>query len=203
MSGLTVFNPGNPEGKGVNGFLLDLQKSRPTGVVAKPRPQLLADMFTSMLVLSAAFKYRPVVGTANYLYWDNEEWSLSLVAPDEWSAAKRAAFAGSCVLHHDMTWTIAPSTLLSEDTPVADAMHRFHAAFVEMLDTDLSLEQILPFYVDKLPYYQRLYASALSRSVYSSVVLAEQTATSCRDWRNLASPAKNYLPGIATVSAEA
>lgn len=202
MSGLTVFNPGNPEGKGVNGFLLDLHKSRPTGVVAKPRPQLLADMFTSMLVLSAAFKYRPVVGTANYLYWENEEWSLSLVAPDEWSAAKRDAFAGTCVLHHDMTWSIAPSTRLSEDTPVADAMHRFHAAFVEMLDTDLSLEQILPFYVDKLPYYQRLYASALSRSVYSSVVLAEQTATSCRDWRILASPARSYLPGIAAVSAE-
>lgn len=202
MSGMTVFEPGNPEGKGVNGFLLDLQKSRPTGVVAKPRPQVLAEMFTSMLVLSAAFKYRPVVGTANYLYWENDEWSLSLVAPDEWSAAKRAAFAGTCVLHHDMTWTIAPSTRLAENNPVADAMRDFHAAFVEMLDTDLTLEQILPFYVDKLPYYQRLYASALSRSVYSSVVLGEQTATSCREWRILASPARNYLPGLDTVSAE-
>jgi hypothetical protein len=188
MSGITLFHPGNPEGKGANGFLLDLQKSRPTGVVAKSRPQLLAEMFTSMLVLSAAFKYRPVVGTANYLYWENDEWTLSLVAPEEWSAAKRGAFAGTCVLRHDMTWTIAPSTLLAEDNLVADAMRRFHAAFIDKLDTDLSLEEILPFYMGKLPYYQRLYASALSRSVYASVVLGEQMATSCRDWRALASP---------------
>ena len=51
---------GNPEGKGHNGFLLDWYQSEPRGVVAKPRRQLLAEFFTSMLVLSAAFKFRPV-----------------------------------------------------------------------------------------------------------------------------------------------
>ncbi|NCF74637.1 MAG: hypothetical protein GWP67_14185, partial [Gammaproteobacteria bacterium] len=72
---------GNPQGKGLNGLLLDWYQSTPRGVVAKPRRQLLAEFFTSMLVLSAAFKFRPVVGTANYLYWINDEWSLSLIAP--------------------------------------------------------------------------------------------------------------------------
>ena len=74
---------GNPEGKGVNGFLLDWHKTEPRGVVAKPQPQVLAEVFTSMLVLSASFKFRPAVGVATYLYWVDDEWSLSLIAPAE------------------------------------------------------------------------------------------------------------------------
>ena len=87
---------GNPEGKGANGFLRDWHQSQPRGVVAKSRRQLLAEFFTSMLVLSAKFKFRPVVGVSNYLYWINSEWSLSLIAPDEWSQERRAGFAGAC-----------------------------------------------------------------------------------------------------------
>ncbi|MBT8091338.1 MAG: hypothetical protein KJO01_14120 [Gammaproteobacteria bacterium] len=173
---------GNPEGKGLNGFLFDWYRSEPRGVVAKPRRQVLAELFTSMLVLSATFKYRPAVGAANYLYWINGEWCLSLVAPDEWSQARRAGFAGTCVLQRDMTWTIAPSELLAEDSPVSGAIGRFFGAFAEMLDTDLTLEEILPFYAGKMPYYQRLYASALSRSMRAAVTLGDQASTSCRQW---------------------
>lgn len=176
---------GNPEGKGLNGFLLDWYQSEPRGVVAKPRRQVLAEFFTSMLVLSASFKYRPSIGTVNYLYWINGEWSLSLIAPDEWSDERRAGFAGICVLQRDMTWTIAPSDLLAEDNPVSDAVGRFYDAFAEMLDTDLTLEEILPFYVRRLPYYQRLFASALGRSVRAAVMLGDQTSMSCRQWHAL------------------
>jgi len=59
---------GNPEGKGLNGFLLDWYRSEPRGVVAKPQQQVLAEFFTSMLVLSAKFSYKPAVGVTNYLY---------------------------------------------------------------------------------------------------------------------------------------
>ena len=173
---------GNPEGKGLNGFLADWYQSEPRGIVAKPRRQLLAEFFTSMLVLSATFKFRPAVGTANYLYWINGEWSLSLIAPEEWSHERRAGFAGTCLLQRDMTWTIAPSEMLAHDSPVSDAIGRFYDAFAEMLDTDLTLEEILPFYVDRIPYYQRLYASALSRSVRAAVTLSDQASTSCRQW---------------------
>ena len=173
---------GNPEGKGLNGFLADWYQSEPRGIVAKPRRQLLAEFFTSMLVLSATFKFRPTVGTANYLYWINGEWSLSLIAPKEWSHERRAGFAGMCQLQRDMTWTIAPSEMLADDNPVSDAIGRFYDAFAEMLDTDLALEEILPFYVGRLPYYQRLYASALSRSVYAAVTLSDQAPGSCRQW---------------------
>ena len=184
---------GNPEGKGANGFLLDWYQSEPWGVVAKPRRQLLAEFFTSMLVLSAEFKFRPAVGVSNYLYWINGEWSLSLIAPHEWSYERRAGFAGTCVLQRDMTWTIVPSDLLVEDNSVSDAIGRFYDAFAEMLDTDLTLEEILPFYVGRLPYYQRLYASALSRSMRAAVTLGDQAANSCRQWHVLLPQLKNIL----------
>ena len=175
----------NPEGKGANGFLLDWYQSEPRGVVAKPQNQVLAEFFTSMLVLSAKFKYKPVIGVANYLYRFDGEWSLSLIAPGEWSDQRRSGFAGTCVLQHDMTWTIAPSALLREDNAVSEAIGRFYDAFAETLDTDLTLEEILPYYVDKMPYYQRLYANALSRSVRGTVTLGDQSAVRCRDWQQL------------------
>ena len=184
---------GNPQGKGLNGILLDWYRSEPRGVVAKPRRQVLAEFFTSMLVLSATFKFRPAVGGANYLYWINGEWSLSLIAPYEWSQERRAGFAGTCVLQRDMTWTIAPSDLLAEDNPVSNAIGRFYDAFAETLDTDLTLEEILPFYVRKAPYYQRLYASALSRSMRAAVTLGDQAATSCRQWHMLLPQQKKAL----------
>ena len=176
---------GNPDGKGLNGFLRDWHTSEPRGVVAKPRRQVLAEFFTSMLVLSAHFRYQPVVDADNYLYWIGGKWSLSLIGPHEWSEERRAGFAGTCVLHADMTWTITPSELVAEDNEVSDAIGRFYDAFAAAFDTDRTIEEILPFYVGKMRYYQRLYASALSRSVRASVVLGDQESIKCRDWRML------------------
>lgn len=193
LSTLPPGPPGNPDGKGHTGFLLDWYRSEPRGVVAKSRRQVLAEFFTSMLVLSAAFKYRPAIGVANYLYWIDGEWRLSLIAPEEWSDEKRAGFAGTCVLQYDMTWTIAPSELLTENHPVSDAVGRSYDAFVRTLDTDLALEAVLPFYVGSLAYYQRLYASALSRSLRAALALGDQAAASCRQWRLLLPGSKNDL----------
>jgi hypothetical protein len=173
---------GNPEGKGANGFLLDWYATEPRGVVAKPRRQVLAEFFTSMLVLSSRFRFRPAIGVDYYLYWIDDEWSLSLIAPDEWSDERRAGFAGTCVLQRDMTWTITPSDLLAEENPVSNAVGRFYDAFARKFETDLTLEEILPFHVRKLRYYPRLFASAAGRSLRATVILGDQTATSCRDW---------------------
>ncbi len=185
---------GNLDGKGLNGFLLDWYQSEPRGVVAKPRRQVLAELFTSMLVLSAKFKFRPAIGVATYLYWINGDWSLSLIAPHEWSSERCSGFAGRCVLQPDMTWTISPSDLLAENNPVSEAVGRFYDAFATTLDTDLTLEEVLPFYVARLPYYQRLYASALSRSVRTAVTLGDQAMTSCRQWNLLLPQLQNVLP---------
>ena len=115
---------GNPEGKGVNGLLADWRATEPRGVVAKPQRQVLAELFTSMLVLSASFKYRPVPGGLNYLYWIDETWSLSLIAPHEWSEEKRASYIAKCVLQRDMTWTIVPSELLVDEEPQSDRQQK-------------------------------------------------------------------------------
>lgn len=176
---------GNPEGKGLNGFLLDWYRTEPRGVVIKPQRQVLAEFFTSMLVLSARFKHKPAVGVLNYLYFVDDEWSLSLIAPDEWSRERRAGFVGTCVLHPDMTWTITPSDLVGEDNDVSAAIARFYDAFADTLDNDLTLEEILPFFVRRMPYWQRLHASALSRSIRGTITLADQRSTKCRDWQVL------------------
>lgn len=173
---------GNPEGKGVNGLLDDWRATEPRGVVAKQPRQVLADLFASMLVLSAEFKYRPVTGRKNYLYWIDGEWSLSLIAPDEWSGARRAAFVATCVLQRDMTWKILPSDRLPGNDHAIEAIRHFYRGFVRMLDTDLTLEEILPFHVSSLSYYQRLYASALSRSVCTVLARGDQGSKSARDW---------------------
>ena len=185
---------GNPEGKGVNGFLLDWQQTQPRGVAAKPQRQVLAEYFTSMLALSAELKYKPVVGVPNYLYWIEDEWSLSLIAPDEWSAERRAGYAGTCILQRDMTWTITPSEHLSEDNAVSDAAGRFYEAFAESLNNDLTLEEVLPFHVSKLPYYPRLYASALSRSIRLTIAMSASDSNKSRDWRKLLPQINNALP---------
>ena len=125
------------------------------------------------------------------MYWIDGEWSLSLIAPAEWSPERRAGFVGTCVLQRDMTWTIAPSPLLSEDGPVSDAIHRFYEGFARMLDTDLALEEVLPFYADKIPYYRRLQANAVSRSLRTTLQLGDQGSTSCRYWHAL-------LPGLTS-----
>ena len=194
---LVAKTAGNPEGKGVHGFLDDWRATEPRGVVAKPGRQVLADLFTSMLVLSASFKYRPVPGNSNYLYWTDGQWSLSLIAPSEWSDKRRAGFAGRCVLQPDMTWTIDPSDRLAGDNPVAAALRRFYEAFAEMLDTDLTLEEILPSYTGSLDYYQRLFASALSRSMRAAMTRGDQTSLSCRRWQMQLPKLNNVLPAYS------
>ena len=184
---------GNPDGKGTNGFLLDWYRSEPRGVVAKPQRQVLAEFFTSMLILSAGFKYKPATGVANYLYLANGDWILSLIRPDQWSDERRAGFVGTCFLQQDMTWTIEPSDNLKKPGPVADAVALFYEAFADTLDTDLTLEEILPFYVGKMPYYQRLYANALSRSIRGTVTLGGQRTIRARDWRLVLPRVENVL----------
>jgi hypothetical protein len=181
--GTVALRPANPDGKGLNGFLLDWYLSEPRGVVAKPHRQVLAEFFTSMLVLSARFKYKPAVGTENYLYLNGDDWELSLIAPQEWTAERQAGFVGTCILQRDMTWTIEPSdNLKTSGSRVADAVSRYYDAFRDTLDADLTLEEILPFYVGRMPYYQRLYANALSRSIRAAVILGDQAGTRSREW---------------------
>ena len=72
-------------------------------------------------------------------------------------------------------------------------MRRFYKALDETMDSDLTLEEILPFHVARMPYYQRLHASALSRSIRAAVILGDQTGTPCRQWQVLLPRVENVL----------
>ncbi len=173
----------NPQGKGLVGILADWDYSAPRSVVAKPAPQLLADYFTSLLVLSASFKFEPVFGKTYYLYCEHGSLLLSLISPDEWAKdAKRRAYVGECVLHGDATWSISPSDNISHPGDVADAVAAVYEGFVEKLHSENALEDELPFFEQSLPYYPRLFAAALSRSIRASLILGDQLGTESRDW---------------------
>lgn len=173
----------NPQGKGQVGFLLDWDYSTPRGVVAKRAPQLLADYFTSLLVLSAAFKFKPAFETDYHLYVDGTGWSLSLIGPEEWNSdAKHEAYVGRCILHADSTWSIAPSDNVGTGGAVDEALARFYEGFLGKLATDRPLEDDLPVYMANLPYYQRLFASALSRSVKASLYKGDQLGIRASTW---------------------
>ena len=88
-----------------------------------------------------------------------------------------------------MTWTISPSAQLNEAGELQEALRDFYRGFAEMLDTDLALEDLLPFYVSNLSYYPRLLANALSRSVSATVSRGERTAVSGHEW-------SQQLPGF-------
>jgi hypothetical protein len=173
----------NLDGKGLNGFLLDWYRTEPRAVMEKSCRRVLSELFTSMLVLSAKFKYEPAISVHNYLYFKNGAWALSLIGPDEWSPSRRNDYIGTCVLHEDMTWTIDPSEKLREENELSKAVGRFYDAFAEMFDVECTIEEILPFYVGKMHYYPRLYANALSRSIRATVTLGDQRTMKCRDWR--------------------
>ena len=173
----------NPQGKGQIGFLLDWAYSRPRGVAAKRESQLLADYFTSLLVLSAAFKFKPVFGKDYYLYTDNDSWSLSLVSPDEWNNdARRQAFVGKCFLHEDSTWSIEPSENVGKQAMIDDALAGFYEKFIDKLRTPRALEDNFPVYQAGLTYYQRLFAGALSRSLKASLSKGDQMGLAAETW---------------------
>lgn len=173
----------NPQGKGQVGFLQDWHESSPRGVVAKPAGRLLADYFTSLLVLSADFKFKPAYDTDYYLYRETPRWTLSLVAPDEWgSEEKQQRFVGTCVMHRDATWSIVPGPNLASAGPVADAVGQFYAGFIQKLDSEEHLENELPIYEPGLSYYQRLFAAALSRSLKGSMREGGQLSRQSSRW---------------------
>ncbi len=182
----------NPQGKGQIGFLLDWAYASPRKIEAKPAGRVLADYFTSLLVLSADFGFKPVYELDYYLYWENSRWNMSLLSPDDWNTtAKQAAYAGRCTLHRDATWSIEPNTAIDDGGPVALALQDSYEKFVERLDTDASLESGLPVFEGQLKYYQRLFAAGLGRSIHASLAKAGQLKAPGRAWLD-------QLPGHAS-----
>lgn len=173
-------NP-NPQGKGLVAVLADWQDTRPRQLQDKAPAVLLRDWFTSALVLSASFHFRPAVGQAYYLYSRGGEWRLSLIGPDEWGSREPGACLGRCELRPDMTWSLEPASDLDTQPELLAELEQLVASFTEQLGDDGALADRLPGYRRDLPYHQRMLATALGASLRDSAGRADWLEAPARD----------------------
>jgi len=136
--------------------------------------------------LSAEFHFKPVPQQDYYLYWRHNSsgspWRLSLIEPEKLGTLSFGQFVGCCHLQADMTWSISPSPQLTEQTSVLTALQEFAEQFQSANQNGNSLEQQLPFFVDELPFYRRLAATALSSSLSRSITLSDLAGIPSQQW---------------------
>lgn len=179
----------NPQGKGLVPILDAWQSTQPQRVEAKSARRILGDYFTSLLVLSAEFSFKPCLGVTYYLYWcgaqpaNGSGWKLSLIAPQEWGEHSPGVCLGQCELRTDMTWELTLIATLKDEPELQQALQQFHEGFSDMLDNDKPIEEGLPFFVGSLPYYRLLLSNGLASSLQKSINLSELQGSSGRHWR--------------------
>lgn len=161
-------NP-NPQGKGLVPVLQDIANLKTSLLDPKSPGTFLRDYCLSSFVLSASFAFKPVVGKTYYLYASDPDWTLSLIAPGEWSSEKADTFLAACHLRPDMTWELLTDTMAAADTTSRDALQHYIHTFVGNLASQESISGSLPHYVQELPYYRRLLMCALSSSLKHSI----------------------------------
>lgn len=154
----------NPQGKGLTPVLSDWQQFSPRDICTKSPQQLLADYFASMLVLSAEFHFKPVVGQSYYLYCREGHWQLSLIEPERWTTRNPGDCLGMCVLESDMTWSIERQPGAAIPPALKVALQHFADQLSDYVSQQTDRE-LLPFHQASLPYYRRLAASGLARSL--------------------------------------
>ncbi len=171
----------NPQGKASLAVLSDLQSFAPINVHKKDIPRWLADFFTSLLVLSAKFSFKPITNKEYYLYFDGSHWRLSLIEPDAWKDCPYIFFA-SCCLHEDKSWSISPQGHWEENDILRNRINQIKQEFYNTLNSDQSIDSLLPYYETNLNYYQRLAANGLAKSLKQSLDLQlglRKSATIC------------------------
>ncbi|MEP5566847.1 MAG: DUF2452 domain-containing protein [Halioglobus sp.] len=167
-------NP-NPQGKAALPLLSDLQawRSSPKTLANHPRrtPRaVVVDYLSALLVLSAEFNFRPVLGKQYHLYFRHDQWQLSLVGPSEWRPSRAESYVAACSLKPDASWQISPATGLEQRPDLLSALASFEQHFRERVQSAPTLSDGLPHYEAQLPYYRRVLASGLASSLQGSLV---------------------------------
>jgi hypothetical protein len=176
---MTDTAPANPQGKGVVSLLQDWQQFQPEVAASLNARKLLAEYFSSLLVLSAKISFKPIKGRNYYLYYRKSQWLLSMIEPQRWDEQKRGLFFGSCQLQIDMTWTIDVIEDLEKYSELQEALEAFQQQLAAHLNNDQPLADTLPFYVESLPFYARLCATGLAKSLslsFDSMGILEKPA---------------------------
>ncbi|MBF0287112.1 MAG: DUF2452 domain-containing protein [SAR324 cluster bacterium] len=160
----------NPQGKGLVSVLDNLENSRPIlSVPPKSIHQISSELFTSLFVLESKFSFKPVIGKRYYLYRKGGQYRLSLIAPKEWDSSIYGVYIGKCLLHEDITWTLELSEQAASDKEFQNDIAVRQLEFEAMLKNAEKVTSVLPVFNEKLPYYQRICASALAYSLNISI----------------------------------
>jgi len=181
----------NPQGKGAVPLLGAWESMTPLTLANKPADRILGEYFTSLLILSAEFSFKPVPNNNYYFYWkpsppvNNKPispWRLSLIEPERLGNLDLGIYVGRCVLQYDMTWSIElTATLVNHSDLLAD-LQQFHHDFQTTNNDEQSLESHLPFFVEQLPFYRRLAATALSSSLSRSIQASQLDNLPASQW---------------------
>lgn len=156
----------NPQGKG--GDLLTIHWLPVIKLQEKSEQQILSDYATSMLVLSAEFGFKPVKGALYHLYLWKNVLRLSLIPFGKCPTGDIYPIA-ECQLCNDLTWCVQFIPAGSMCHQVTEFLQTYSNKFEDHLDTNKTLTETLPFYEQDLPFYRRLYASGLAKSLSLSL----------------------------------
>lgn len=167
----------NPQGKATIALLDDLTSFKAHNVKSKDVPEWLADYFTSLLVLSASFNFKPVISTPYYLYLDNHQWKLSLIEPQAWDNCPYLYFA-QCTMHIDKSWSLQPVEKWEDNEKLVNTIAAMKKEFFDSLNSETPIIESLPYFAEHLPYYQRLAAFGLAHSLKDSLQLKLGTQAS-------------------------
>ncbi len=191
---------GNPQGKGRVAILEQWQAAKPCQPERKSAQRIGEDLLVSMLVLSARFSFKPVVGQSYYLYFQPEHqassghWVLSLIEP-QCAGDRLGEFYARTRLRADMTWQLEGKNPTPPSLALQEVLQDFIANMGQHFGGKHTLLEQLPFFVETLPFYQRLAASALAKSIAHSATPA--LLTSHNGSQDLFSPLA--LPGLTGV----
>jgi hypothetical protein len=160
----------NPQGKASIAILDDLHTIKPANIKSKKVTQWFTDYFTSILVLSAKFSFKPVINNRYYLYLDHKEWRLSLIEPHAWDKCPYIFFA-ECSMCEDKSWSLQPFENWQENIQLNNKVSEMQKNFFNSLNTPIPIIETLPYFVGNLPYYQRVAANGLANSLKQSLLL--------------------------------
>jgi hypothetical protein len=125
-----------------------------------------------MFVLESEFAFKPVPGNEYYLYRKAGRFRLSLVSPAQWGGELFGQFIGTCRMEEDITWTLEMDYEATQDQELIQHIRDRRQDFERDMEGAAKLGDTLPVYCESLPYYQRLFASALANSLGVSMQLS-------------------------------
>ena len=175
-------NP-NPQGKGTSPVLAALETSRSALARVPPKhiEQVTTELFTSLFVLDARFRFKPVVGRDYFLYEkrdgtghadhgvehgapDRHFW-LGITPPSMLGEIVAGRFIGTCALQRDLTWTLALADAVAADEAFVAYLRARRTALEARLADARTLDDVLPRHEARLPFYSRASAFAVAHSL--------------------------------------